>query len=49
MAALNFKITNSGLALLSQVSTIGPVTLSKVAIGSAGYTASGSECIDHAD
>jgi hypothetical protein len=43
MAALNFKITNSGLALLSQVSTIGPVTLSKVAIGSAGYTASGSE------
>jgi hypothetical protein len=43
MAALNFKITNSGLALLSQVSTIGPVTLTKVAIGSAGYTASGSE------
>lgn len=41
--ALNFKITNSGLALLSQVSTIGPVTITKVGIGSAGYTPSGSE------
>lgn len=38
MPALNFIITNAGLDLLSQVGTIGPVTLTKVAIGSAGYT-----------
>ncbi|MFZ0615420.1 MAG: tail fiber protein [Chthoniobacterales bacterium] len=43
MAALNFKITNAGLGLLSQVGAIGPVTLTKVAIGSAGYTPSGTE------
>lgn len=41
--ALNFKITNAGLSLLSQVSTIGPVTITKVGIGTAGYTPSGSE------
>jgi len=43
MAALNFIITNSGLSLLSQVSTVGPVTINKVAIGSAGYVEAASQ------
>lgn len=42
MAALQFTITSAGLSLLSQVSTIGPVTLTKVAIGSGAFTPSTS-------
>lgn len=43
MPALNFKITTAGQALLSNVSTIGPVTITTVRIGSSGYTPTGSE------
>lgn len=43
MPALNFVITNAGKAAIAASGSIGPVVLSKVAIGSSGYTATGSQ------
>ena len=43
MPALNFIITNAGKAAIAASGSIGPVVLSKVAIGSSGYTATGSQ------
>jgi len=43
MPALNFLITNAGKAAIAASGSIGPVVLSKVAIGSSGYTATGSQ------
>jgi microcystin-dependent protein len=43
MPALNFLITNAGKAAIAASGSIGPVVLSQVAIGSSGYTATGSQ------
>jgi microcystin-dependent protein len=45
MATLPFKITNAGLALIAQVGSIGPVILTKIAVGSGTWSTSptGSE------
>ncbi len=38
--ALNFVITNVGKAAIAQAGTLGPVVLSTIQIGNAGYTPS---------
>lgn len=43
MPALQFKVTTGGLDLLANVGTIGPVVLTQIAIGSAGYVPTGEE------
>ena len=43
MPALNFLITNAGKAAIAASGSIGPVVLSKVAVGSSGYTATGAQ------
>lgn len=38
MPTLNFILTNAGAAAIANVGTLGPVVLSKLAVGSIGYT-----------
>lgn len=40
MPTLNFILTNAGAAAIANVGTLGPVVLSKLAVGSIGYTPS---------
>lgn len=43
MSAIPFVITNAGLAALANVGSLGPVTISKVAIGTGLYTPSATQ------